>query len=140
ELRGGAVAGDGGEAVGERLADAKLLDRGLAVVGAVGPAAVGGQGEGAVGAGGRGLRCEVGLALVDIGDGELAGGGEVAGADRDIPLAGAARNPADHRRAVPARRAADLELRGGAVAGDGGEAVGERLADAELLDRGLAVV
>ena len=41
ELARGAVAGDSGEAVGDRLAGAELLDRGLAVVGAVGPAAVG---------------------------------------------------------------------------------------------------
>ena len=41
ELAGGAVGGDRGEAVGDRLAGAELLDRGLAVVGGVGPVAVG---------------------------------------------------------------------------------------------------
>src|SRR5258708_16608777 len=40
-LAGGAVGGDRGEAVGERLAGAQLLDRRLRVVGAVAPRAVG---------------------------------------------------------------------------------------------------
>ena len=74
DLAGGAVAGDGGEAVGDRLAGAELLDRGLAVVGAVGPVAGGVEREGAVAvaAGGAGLRGEIGLALIDVGDGERA--------------------------------------------------------------------
>ena len=86
QLAGGAVAGDGGEAVGERLAGAELLDRRLAVVGGVGPAAVGSEREGAVAvaAGGGGLGREARLARVDVGDGQGAVGGEVAGADRDL--------------------------------------------------------
>src|SRR4029077_13310475 len=86
DLAGGAVAGDGGEAVGDRLSGAELLDGGLAVVGAVGPAAVGGEREGAVAvaAGGAGLGGEIGLALIDVGDGERAAGAEVAGDDADI--------------------------------------------------------
>ena len=54
-----------------RLAGAELLDRGLAVVGGVGPVAVGSEREGAVAvaAGGAGLGGEVGLALIDVGDG-----------------------------------------------------------------------
>ena len=53
--------GHGGEAVGERLAGAELLDRRLAVVGAVGPVAVGVEREGAVAvaAGRAGLRREL---------------------------------------------------------------------------------
>ena len=80
DLAGGAVAGDRGEAVGERLAGAELLDRRLAVVGGVGPGAVGGEREGAVAvaAGGAGLRREIGLALIDVGDGERAAGRQVA--------------------------------------------------------------
>ena len=76
QLAGGAVAGQGGEAVGEGLAQVELLDRALAVVGGVAPGAVGGQAEGAVGRGVAGLDGEARLALVGIGDGERAGGGE----------------------------------------------------------------
>ena len=47
KLAGGAVAGDGGEEVGDRLAGAKLLDGGLGVVGGVGPVPVGIEREGA---------------------------------------------------------------------------------------------
>src|SRR5256885_12938455 len=71
----------------------------------LGPAAVGGEGEAAVAVrpGGGGLGREAGLALVDIGDGEGAAGGEVAAAvDRDILLDAAARHPADHRHVVGA--------------------------------------
>src|SRR5437879_13811143 len=76
ELAGGAVGGYRGEAVGDALASAELLDRRLAVGGGVGPGAVGGQREAAVGAGGAGLGGEVGLALVDIGEiGRAAGRG-----------------------------------------------------------------
>ena len=109
ELAGGAVAGDGGEAVGDRLAGAELLDRGLAVVGGVGPVAVGIEREGAVAvaAGGAGLGGEVGLALVDVGDGERAAGGQVAGDDGDVLGDRAGADAADHRHVV------------GAVDGDG---------------------
>ena len=70
-----------------RLAGAELLDRGLAVVGGVGPVAVGIEREGAVAvaAGGAGLGREVGLALVDVGDGQRAAGRQVAGDDRRRP-------------------------------------------------------
>ena len=81
ELAGGAVAGDGGEAVGDRLAGAELLDRGLAVVGGVGPVAGGIEREGAEAVAAGVLACggEIGLALIDVGDGQRAAGGQVAG-------------------------------------------------------------
>src|SRR4030095_12137380 len=82
---------------------------------------------------------EVGLALVDIGDGESAVGGEVAGADRDVLLDAVGRHPADHRHVGGAVDGDGDDLAGGAVARNRGEAVGDRLAGAELLDRGLAV-
>ena len=137
-----AVAGDGGEAIGERLTVAELLDRGLAVVGGVGPAAVGGEREGAVAvaAGGGGLRGEIGLAGIDVDDGERAGGRQVAGDDIDVLGHRAGVHAADHRHVVGAVDGDGDQLAVGAVAGDGGEAIGERLTVAELLDRGLAVV
>src|SRR5437667_235793 len=48
ELAGGAVGGHRGEAVGDALAGAELLDRGLTVGGGVGPVARGVEGEAAV--------------------------------------------------------------------------------------------
>src|SRR2546429_8160761 len=48
ELAGGAVGGHRGEAVGQALAGAELLDRGLAVGGGVAPVARGVEGEAAV--------------------------------------------------------------------------------------------
>src|SRR5437763_8875188 len=83
ELACGAVGGDGGEAVGDRLAGAELLDRGLAIVGGVGPVAGGIEREGAVAvaAGGAGLRGEIGLALVGVGDGERTAVGSSPGGD-----------------------------------------------------------
>ena len=93
-----------------RLAGAELLDRRLAVVGGVGPGAVGGEREGAVAvaAGGAGLGREAGLALIDVGDGERAAGGQVAG-DRPptSSVTAPVRDAADHRHVV------------GAVDGDG---------------------
>src|SRR5213079_104397 len=142
ELACGAVGGDGGEAVGDRLAGAELLDRGLRVVSGVGPAAVGGEREGAVAvaAGGAGLRGEIGLALIGVGDGQRAAGGQVAGGDGHIFGDGAGGDAADHGGVVGAVDGDGDELACGAVGGDGGEAVGYRLAGAELLDRGLRVV
>src|SRR5207244_3712738 len=87
-----------------------------------------------------GLGGEIGLALIDVGDGERAAGAEVAGDDADI---------LGDRRAEERRVGRDGGggvdgdgdgRAGGAVAGDGGEAVGDRLSGAELLDGGLAVV
>src|SRR5207248_3208713 len=127
-LAGGAVAGDGGERVGDRLAGAELLDRGLAVVGGVGRAAVAGGREGAVAAGRSGLRSEVALAAIDVGHALhdalpifAADGGDVLG-DRT------GGNPADRRHVVGAVDGDGDGLAGGAVAGDGGERVGDRLA------------
>ena len=137
-----AVGGDGGEAVGDGLAGAELLDCGLAVVGGVGPVAGGSEREGAVAvaAGGAGLRGEIGLALIDVGDGERAAGRQVAGDDGDVLGHRAGGDAADHRHVVGAVDGDGDDLAGGAVGGDGGEAVGDGLAGAELLDRGLAVV
>ena len=77
DLAGRTIERDRGEAVGDRLAGAELLDRGLAIVGSVGPVAQGVEREGAVAvvAGGGGLDGEIGLALVDIGNGKRAAGG-----------------------------------------------------------------
>src|SRR5262249_59496452 len=47
ELACGAVAGNSGEGIGDRLPGAELLDGGLAVVGGVGPVAGGSEREGA---------------------------------------------------------------------------------------------
>src|SRR5947209_6947871 len=58
DLAGGAIGRDRGEAVGERLGGAELLDRGLAVVGRIGPVAGRIEREGAVGPGEAGLRRE----------------------------------------------------------------------------------
>ena len=74
---GRTIERDRGEAVGDRLAGAELLDGGQAIVGRVGPVAQGIEREGAVAvvAGGGGLDDEIGLALVGIGNGERAAGG-----------------------------------------------------------------
>src|SRR5437762_481600 len=81
------------------LAGAELLDGGLACFSRVGPAA---------GAGlcpyttlfrscGGGLRREIGLALIDVGDGERAAGGEMARPiDRKVLGNGAGHTSADH--------------------------------------------
>ena len=80
---------------------AELLDCGLAVVCGVGPVAGGIEREGAVGAaGGAGLRGEIGLALIDVGDGERAAGRQVAGDDGDVFRA----RRRWRRRRSPARR------------------------------------
>src|SRR6202012_4243444 len=142
DLAGGAVGGDGGEAVGEGLALAELLDGGLAVVGGVGPVAGGIEGEGAVAvvACGCGLGGEIGLALVDVGDGEGAAGGEVARNKVHVFGDAAGRDAADHRHVIGAVDGDGDDLAGGAVGGDGGEAVGDRLAGAEPLDGGFGVL
>ena len=142
ELAGGAVAGDGGEAVGDRLAGAELLDRGLAVVGGVGPVAGGGEREGAVA-----LLPAVPAWAVKL-DWPWSTSAMVSAppvvrlpaATADILGHRTGVHAADHRHVVGAVDGDGDELAGGAVAGDGGEAVGDRLAGAELLDRGLAVV
>src|SRR5439155_13784 len=86
DLAGGAVAGDGGEAVGDRLAGAEPLRSEERRVGKECRAAVGGDREGAVAvsAGGAGLGGEIGLALIDVGDGERAVGVEVQRTAYDI--------------------------------------------------------
>src|SRR5206468_1724612 len=98
------------------------------VVGGVGPVAGRIEGEGAEGEIGRASGREGGLALVDIGAGEQDRGGEVAGGYRDVLGHRAGRNPADHRHVVGAVDGDGDELAGGAVGGDGGAAVGDRLA------------
>src|SRR5258706_468331 len=131
ELAGGAVGRDRGEAVGDGGAGAELLDRGLGVVGAVGPVAISGEREGAVGAGRAGLYVEVGLALVDIGDGQRAAGGDVGGGAPDVFGDRAGRAPADHRDVVGAVDG-NVDLLGDHAA----VLVAER--DGEALDLGLA--
>src|SRR5206468_3637896 len=86
DLAGGSVGGDGGEAVGDGVGSAELLDGGLVVVGGVCPVAVGFQSEGAVSVGARccGLGGEIGLALIDVGDGEGAAGGDVVADDQNV--------------------------------------------------------
>src|SRR5205807_1569742 len=118
----GAVGGHRGEAVGERLAGAELLDRALAVVGAVGPVAVGAEREGAeaVAAGGAGLRGEIGLAGIDVGDGEVAAGGQVGDDDAvgAVVLGHTSGvHAADHRGVVGAVDGDGDELAVGAVGG-----------------------
>src|SRR5205823_5003920 len=141
ELAGGAVGGHRGEAVGDALAGAELLDRGLAVGGGVGPVArrIEGEAAVAVAAGGAGLGGEARLALVDIGDGQRPAGRQVAGNHPDIPGDRVGDDAAEHRGVVGAVDGDGDELAGGAVGGHRGEAVGDALAGAELLDRGLAV-
>src|SRR6266404_3361571 len=112
DLAGGGVAGDGGEAIGDRLGGAELLDRAQAVVDGVGPVAGGIEREGALGPGDAGVRGEIGLAGIDVGDGERAAGGEVAGNNRDILGHRTGGNAADHRHVV------------GAVDGDGDDLAG----------------
>src|SRR5207247_3075181 len=114
ELAGGAVARDRGEAVGKRLADTELLDRRLAVVGRIGPRAVGREREGAeaIAAGRAGLRGEIGLAGIDVGNGEHSAGGDVAGDDIDVLGHVTGAHAADYRHLV------------GAVDGDGDDPVG----------------
>src|SRR5437762_2595515 len=81
-----------------------------------------------------------GLPQIDIGDGQRAAGGDVAGDDAYLLCLRTGADAAD-LRPFPTRRSSDLDqLAGAAVAGHGGEGVGDRLAGAELLDRGLAVV
>ena len=136
ELAVAAVAGHRGEAVGQRLASAELLDRGLGVVAAVSPIAVGGERERAVvvAARGAGLDCEIGLASIHIGDGQCAARGQITGhnagsavvfshaADRDAP---------DHRHVIRTRDG-DVDL----LVNDASVLVVQR--DGEAFDLGLA--
>src|SRR5207244_895425 len=80
ELAGGAVGGHRGEAVGQALGGAELLDRVLAVGGGVAPVARGVEGEAAVSvaAGSAGLYPQALLAALPIGDGQGAAGRQVA--------------------------------------------------------------
>src|SRR5258707_8921299 len=120
----------------------RSLDGGLAVVGGVGPVAGGIEGEGAVsvGACGCGLGGEIGLALVDVGDGEGAAGGEIAGNNRNVFGDRTGGGAGDQRHVIGAVDGDGDALAGGAARGDGGEAVRAGIAGAELLDGGLAVV
>src|SRR5262249_16216007 len=142
DLAGSAIARDRGEAVGERLAGTELLDRRLAVVSRIGPRAVGREREGAeaIAAGRAGLRREIGLAGIDVGDGERSAGGDVAGVAIDVLGHAAGALAADYRHVVGAVDGYAYAPACGSIARDGGEAVGERLAGTELLDRRLAVV
>src|SRR5207247_207124 len=95
----------------------------------------------AVAAGDAGLRGEVGLALVDVVDGQRAAGGRVVGGMAGVLLRErVVRDLVVHRHVVGAVDGDGDGLVGGAVGGGGGEAVGHGLAGAELLDGGLAVV
>src|SRR5205085_2935299 len=109
--------------------------------GAVGPAAVGGEREDAVAvaAGAAGLGGEMGLALIDVGDGERAAGAEAAGEDADILGDRSGADAADHRHVVGAVDGDGDDLAGGAVAGYGGEAVGDRLSGAVSLHGALPI-
>src|SRR5947207_10575627 len=82
----------------------------------------------------------MGLALIDVGDGERAAGAEAGGGQDTISLCGWSSDVCSSELVVGAVDGDGDELAGGAVARDGGEAVGDRLAGAELLDRRLAVV
>src|SRR6185436_17616987 len=140
QLAGRAVARQGDEAVADRLAGGELLDRGQAVVDGVGPAASAGEGKAAVGRRRRQLGGKARLALIDIADAEAAAGGEVAAHHVDVLGHRTARRAADHRHVVAAVDDDADQLAGRAVARQGGEAVADRLAGGELLDRGQAVV
>src|SRR2546423_517920 len=142
DLVGGAIAGDRGEAVSERLAGTEMLDRGQAVVGRIGPRAVGREREGAeaIAAGRAGLHREIGLAGIDVGRAEEPTAGHQALAYLEGRLLLARAHAADRRHIV------------GAVDGDGDffffndtattEIYALSLHDALpiLLDRGQAVV
>src|SRR5947207_2293897 len=82
----------------------------------------------------------MGLALIDVGDGERAAGAEAGGGQDTISLCGWSSDVCSSELVVGAVDGDGDDLAGGAVAGDGGEAVGDRLSGAELLDGGLAVV
>src|SRR3569623_1514101 len=85
DLAVAAVAGDGGEGVGDRLVGAELLDGGLAVVCGVGPVAGGIEGEAAIAAGEAGLRRENRLILNDVADGQRAAGGPESKTQLTLP-------------------------------------------------------
>ena len=79
ELAVAAVKRHRGEAIGDRLPGAEMLDRCVAVIGGVGPLPVRGEREGAITvAACGGLFDESGLALINIGDGQRAAGGKIA--------------------------------------------------------------
>ncbi len=141
DLAGAAVGADGGEAVGERGTGGELLDRGLGVAGAVAPVAGGVQRERAVpvAAGGAGLYQEGGFAIVDVGHGQGAAGGEVAADDRGVFGDAAGDGAAEDGEVVGAGDRDSDDLAGAAVGTGGGEAVAERGAGGEGLDRGLRV-
>src|SRR4029077_236915 len=116
----------------------------LAVIGGVGPVArrIERKGAVAVAAGGAGLGGEVGLTLVDVGDGQRPTGRQIAAGYAVGPivlghLAGA--DTTDHRRVVGAVDGDGDQLTVAGVGGHRGKAVGEALPGAELLDRRLAV-
>src|SRR5207253_1129099 len=115
---------------------------GLAVVGRIGPRAVGRERESAeaIAATRAGLRREIGLAGIDVGDGERSAGEDVACDDIDVLGHVTGAHAADYRHVVGAVDGDGDDPAGRAIARDRGEAVGERLAGTELLDRRLAVV
>jgi len=97
-----------------------------------------------VAARGAGLDREGRLALVHVGNAQHAAGHQGDGGDarRSIVFADRARGctPPRHRHVVGAVDGDGDQLARGAIEGDRGEAVGERLAGAQLLDRRLRVV
>ena len=102
------------------MARAELLDRGLAVVGRVGPVAVGGEGKNAVAiaAGGVGLDRETGLALIDVGDVQRTSSGQIAGDDAVSAVVfghGTGGDATDHRHVVGAEDQDGDEMAGAAV-------------------------
>ena len=116
-LTGAAVGRNRGEAVGNGVGGAKLLNRGLAVVGAVGPGTVRGERECAiaVAAAGTGLRRETRLVLINVGDGERATGRQVIGDNCNIFRNAAGDDAADHRHVIGAVDGDSHHLAGGAV-------------------------
>src|SRR5262249_56797939 len=94
----------------------------------------------AIAAGCAGLGREIGLAGIDVGDGERSAGEDVAGDDIDVLGHVTGAHAADYRRVVGAVDGDGDDPAGSAIARDRGEAVGERLAGTELLDRRLAVL
>src|SRR5439155_1653056 len=87
---------------------------------------------------GRGLGGEIGLAGIDVGDGEGAAGGDVVADDADV-FGDVARS--EERRVgkeCGSGGGEGEEMEGGSVGGGGGEAVGDGVGCAELLDGGFS--
>src|SRR6185295_13375033 len=103
------------------------------------PGAVSGEGEGAVSAGRGRLSLEHRLAVVDVGDGQGAAGGQVAGAvDGSVFGDRAGGRAADHGYIVRALDG-DRDTRRGPIGALDGEGLGQRLIGTQGLDRRIAV-